>query len=75
MNIEIRIDGERCKGCNICVEVCQAKVLAAGAHENSRGYRPPVIWDPEGCLDCGICEMLCPDLAIIIHSGREDRIS
>lgn len=73
MKIEIRIDGERCKGCNICVEVCQAEVLAAGTDENPLGYRPPVISDPEGCLDCGICEMLCPDLAIIIHSVQEDQ--
>jgi len=55
------------------MEVCQAKVLAVGTEENSHGYRPPIIKDPEGCTDCGICEMLCPDFAIIIYSEREGR--
>jgi len=55
---------ERCKGCAICVEICQAEVLELSEEKNIHGYLIPLVIHPEACLNCGLCEMFCPDFAI-----------
>ncbi|UCF13511.1 MAG: 4Fe-4S binding protein [Thermoplasmatales archaeon] len=64
MSVEIHIINERCKGCKICVEVCQADVLDIDEKPNTSGYNPPCVKTLEDCTICGLCEMLCPDFAI-----------
>ena len=48
-----------CKSCNICVEFCPPHCLDLG----SDGY--PFLAQPDKCIDCGWCEIRCPDFAII----------
>lgn len=36
----IEVDEERCKGCEICVNVCPKKVITLANHFNHLGYRP-----------------------------------
>ena len=60
--LRITINQAYCKGCEICVAFCPKEVLAM------RGKYPEVI-DLENCIECDLCEMLCPDFAI-----RVDRI-
>lgn len=64
MTVDIVIIQDRCKGCGICVAVCQTEVLEFGEMEKERGIRVPVVVKPEKCLNCGLCEMFCPDFAI-----------
>jgi len=66
MKIKIHINEERCKGCGICVEVCQTSVLEISDEKNSQGYFVPVARYPDKCISCSLCEMLCPDFAIWI---------
>jgi len=47
-----------CKSCGICVEFCPPHCLEMG----SDGY--PFLARPEECIDCGWCEIRCPDFAI-----------
>ncbi len=47
-----------CKSCNICVEFCPPHCLEMG----SDGY--PFLARPDKCIDCGWCEIRCPDYAI-----------
>jgi 2-oxoglutarate ferredoxin oxidoreductase subunit delta len=68
MAVEINIKGERCKGCNICIEVCQADVLDIAKEPNSQGYTPPCVKNVDNCNFCGLCEMLCPDFAIQVSN-------
>ncbi|MCP2619751.1 4Fe-4S dicluster domain-containing protein [Candidatus Aminicenantes bacterium AC-334-K16] len=64
---EIHLSFERCQGCGLCLDLCQAGVFAAGKEKNQRGYIYPLVAHPEKCLDCGLCEMLCPELAIRVE--------
>jgi len=61
---EIHIIKNRCKGCSFCVEYCPRDVLEVSEEFNSKGYHPPRVKNPENCVDCGLCQMLCPEFAI-----------
>jgi 2-oxoglutarate ferredoxin oxidoreductase subunit delta len=56
-----------CKSCNICVEFCPPRCLEVGAD----GY--PFLALPEKCIDCGWCEIRCPDFAIT-NNPRKKRV-
>ena len=71
MTVEIRIMEERCKGCKICIEVCQADVLDIAEELNHYGYNPPCVKNANDCNFCGLCEMLCPDFAIRVSCMEE----
>ena len=67
----ISIIVERCKGCSFCVEYCPCDVLAISDDFNQKGYHPPVPVRAEGCVACGLCELLCPEFAIHVHEEAE----
>ncbi len=71
MKAEVHIIKERCKGCGICIEICQASVLEISEELNTNGYHPPVAKNPEACINCGMCEMFCPDFAIWVTVVKE----
>lgn len=58
MKKKIIIDREWCKGCRICVAFCPKKVLVLDEEDKA-------CWkNSEDCINCGLCELRCPDLAI-----------
>ena len=61
---EVFILKDRCKGCGFCIEYCPKDVLEVSEEFNAKGYHYPVVKQPELCINCGLCEMLCPDFAI-----------
>ncbi len=61
---EIHVIVERCKGCQLCVAYCPRDVLEMSKLFNAKGYHPPQVLDAQGCVVCGLCEMLCPEFAI-----------
>ncbi len=63
---EVHIIIERCKGCQLCVTYCPQGVLEMSDIFNTKGYHPPQVYNAQGCLACGLCEMLCPEFAIYI---------
>ena len=65
----VHIIEERCKGCGFCVEFCPQCVLVMSEHSNSRGYHPPQLTDATHCVNCGLCELLCPDFAVFVENG------
>jgi 2-oxoglutarate ferredoxin oxidoreductase subunit delta len=63
----IEINDDLCKGCDICIAFCPLKVFANSDKLNRKGYYVPVIADEKACTACGLCELLCPEFAILIE--------
>ncbi len=59
---------ERCKGCGFCVEYCPRDVLALSERFNRKGYHPPEVVRTGECLNCSLCEMICPEFAIFSYA-------
>jgi len=55
----IVVNIERCKGCNLCVVACPAKVLLLNNEANSKGYNYSYMADPD-----------CPDACITVYKVR-----
>lgn len=70
---DIHILKERCKGCSFCVEYCPKDVLEMSDEFNTKGYHPPKIVKPDDCVECHLCEMLCPEFAIFVLKKEEDQ--
>ena len=67
--IEVRDDW--CKGCNLCIERCPVDALEESDKLNRRGVRPPQLKKENECNYCRYCELICPDLAIIVIPDKE----
>ena len=61
---EVHIIEDRCKGCAFCVEYCPKDVLVMSERFNRKGYHPPEVAKHGECVNCNLCEMICPDYAI-----------
>lgn len=56
----IRIsDKHNCCGCEACMQVCPKQCIAMTADE--QGFLYPRV-DESVCIDCGLCERVCPEL-------------
>jgi ferredoxin len=60
----IRVDSQACTLCMACVSVCPTHALAAG------GGEPRLDLFEGRCVQCGLCELGCPEQAIV----REARL-
>ena len=67
---DVRICGETCKGCELCVLFCPKKIIHIGNHINNKGYSPAEITAIDDCVGCKSCALVCPDGAISIY--KED---
>ena len=63
----VEIDGERCKGCGICVAACPKNALAMGSSINAKGYFVVELEARDNCTSCGVCALMCPDVALSVY--------
>ncbi len=61
---QVKIDIERCKGCELCTTVCPKEILQLSKNMNKKGYLVIEILDEEKCIGCGMCALICPDVAL-----------
>lgn len=67
------VNEERCKGCGLCVAACPAKVLELQPKEvNNRGYHFAYMAQPDSCVACMSCALVCPDACIEVYRVRID---
>jgi NAD-dependent dihydropyrimidine dehydrogenase PreA subunit len=55
-------DGDKCNGCRMCVEVCPHAVFEIV------DKRAKII-DRDACMECGACQMNCPEGAVMVDAG------
>ena len=65
MAYKVIVDGEKCKGCEDCLEVC-----TTGVFEMEEGKSVPV--NIEACLGCGSCVEVCKEKAIRVEELKPD---
>ena len=64
---KVQIVAERCKSCGYCIKFCPKHVLAIGDKVNSKGYEYVVPVNPDDCIGCAMCGMMCPDCVITVE--------
>lgn len=55
-------DKHNCCGCSACVQACPKQCISF--EEDEKGFRYPQV-DSAACVDCGLCEKVCP----VLHVG------
>ena len=64
---QIEILKDWCKGCRFCIEFCPRQVLEESTEFNIKGYHPVFAARSEDCVNCGLCEFICPEFAIRVE--------
>ena len=67
---DVKIDVEKCKGCELCVVACPQDALTLSNDINKQGYHYAVLVE-DVCNGCKSCSLVCPDAVITVY--REDR--
>lgn len=70
---EVAIKNLVCKGCGICVEVCERNCLKIQESFNVSGYYYPEFTNGDACSGCGACSNLCPDYAVTVYKITEEQ--
>ena len=58
----LRLDGDKCTGCGVCLDVCPHDVLERASKKIS-------IADGDACMECGACAANCAFAAITVSAG------
>jgi 2-oxoglutarate ferredoxin oxidoreductase subunit delta len=67
----IEIKDDWCKGCGICIERCPVNALEDSDKLNRKGICPPRLKEKNECNFCRLCELLCPDFALMVIPEEE----
>ncbi len=67
---DVRIELEKCKGCELCIVACPQDVLALSPKINKQGYHYAVLIKDD-CTGCVNCALVCPEAIITVY--REEK--
>jgi len=62
----IEIDHSQCKGCGICINMCERDVFEV-LHIGEGIHKASAI--EINCAGCGYCKLFCPERAIYVDGG------
>jgi 2-oxoglutarate ferredoxin oxidoreductase subunit delta len=62
----VKIDIQRCKGCELCTAACKEHALTLSDTINIKGYRY-IIANNDVCNGCVNCAIVCPDAVITVY--------
>ena len=64
----IIISTDKCKGCELCINVCPKKIIGINkAKINAIGHNPAEVSDMSKCIGCAFCATICPDCVIEVR--------
>jgi len=69
----VRLLGEYCKGCRLCISVCEAGKIAIDPAPNERGIQTARLLRHRRCSGCLRCTAICPEAAIEIDRLETDQ--
>jgi len=70
---KIAINGERCKGCGLCIWACPKGHIMLTEQEDHRGIRIACFDEAHACTGCAFCAIICPDVAIEVYRDSQTR--
>jgi len=71
----IYVNEDYCKGCNLCIHFCPKDVFETSTRLNKRGFPMPAVVHIEDCNACGVCELFCPDFAIVVEKEEKEEVA
>lgn len=60
--VTLEYDPSQCSGCTLCVQVCPHAIF-------EMRDKKAVIANRDACIECGACELNCPEGAISVRPG------
>lgn len=64
----LRLTKTCAKAVDFAPTACPKKIVAIDKETmNFKGYNPAKITNPEDCIGCAMCAMMCPDVAITVE--------
>jgi 2-oxoglutarate ferredoxin oxidoreductase subunit delta len=68
----LKINKNRCKGCQLCINVCPKKHLKMSVAFNKSGLHFIEEDQENECIGCKNCVIICPDTAIELYQEEEE---
>lgn len=69
--MKITINEDHCKGCGFCIEICPQHIFTDSPNSNKKGYIVPEIKNSDACTFCKKCELICPEMAILVKKEEK----
>lgn len=66
----IKIDSNLCKGCDLCIISCPKDVYGKSNVSNTKNIYLPNVENEKNCTQCQVCEIICPDQAIVVSDNN-----